>query len=69
MSTFAANYVLSFFSIGISSSEKLKHEVRAHVTNVNRKYPVFLEYREIRACVYMKLGVLFGAEVLGYSSV
>ena len=44
MSTFADNYVLSFFGIQISSSAKLKHEVRAHVTNVNRKYPVFLEF-------------------------
>ena len=53
MSTFAANCVLSFFSIQISSSAaKLKHEVRAHVTNVNGKYPVFLECRENFAHAY-----------------
>ena len=63
MSKSAANYVLSFFSIRIFLSAKLKHEVSAHVTNVNGKYPVFLECRE--NFVHLKLGVLFGAEVLG----
>ena len=52
MSKFAANHVLSFFCIQISSWAKLKHEVRAHVTNVNGKYPVFLECRENFAHAY-----------------
>ena len=66
---FAANYVLSLFSIRISSSAKLKHEVSAHVINVNRKYPVFLECREnniLRMRIHLKLGALFGTVVLGY---
>ena len=52
MSKFAANYVLSFVSIRISSSAKLKHEVSAHVTNENGKYPVLLECRENFAHAY-----------------
>ena len=66
MSTFAVNYVLSFFTIRISSSAKLKHEVRAHVTNVNGNIRYSWNVGKIsRMRIHLKLGALFGAEVLG----